>query len=172
EVSKLSTDEREALTERNRRIGERAYELTADPTKTLVAPKTELVPDALSFSAVQSALERLQQSAKNYDAALKEASTAQRLQSRENQRELDLALQQIELMLVLDQGLPRRPWYKHAIYAPGFYTGYGAKTLPGIREAIEQHKWSEAAEQIGIVAGVLERAAAQIDRATAIVKSN
>src|SRR5215831_3724996 len=77
-------------------------------------------------------------------------------------------LSKIELNLINERGLPRRPWYKHEIYAPGFYTGYGAKTLPGIREAIEQHKWDEAAEQIGIAATAIDRSAAQIDRATAI----
>jgi N-acetylated-alpha-linked acidic dipeptidase len=66
--------------------------------------------------------------------------------------------------------LPRRPWFKHQIYAPGFYTGYGVKTLPGIREAIEQHRWEEASEQIGVVAGTLEKTAAQVDRAAAVLK--
>ena len=74
--------------------------------------------------------------------------------------------------MITDRGLPRRPWFKHQIYAPGFYTGYGVKTLPGIREAIEQHKWDEAGEQIGIVATTLEQTAAQIDRVTAILKSD
>jgi len=82
---------------------------------------------------------------------------------------LDGALRQIETGLVDERGLPRRPWFRHTIYAPGFYTGYGAKTLPGIREAIEQHNWNEAAEQIGIVASTLERTAVQIDKATRIV---
>ena len=52
---------------------------------------------------------------------------------------------------MVDGGLPKRPWYRHTIYAPGYYTGYGVKTLPGIREAIEQRNWKEAQEQIEIV---------------------
>jgi N-acetylated-alpha-linked acidic dipeptidase len=88
------------------------------------------------------------------------------------QQSLDDALRRVELAMLSDAGLPRRPWFKHQIYAPGFYTGYGVKTLPAIREAIEQYNWTEAAEQINVVAATLERTAAQIDRATAIVKSN
>ena len=59
--------------------------------------------------------------------------------------------------MLSDNGLPRRVWYRHTIYAPGFYTGYGVKTLPGIREAIEQRNWKEAQEQIGIAAAVLRK---------------
>ena len=61
-----------------------------------------------------------------------------------------------EQQLLSEKGLPMRPWYKHTIYAPGYYTGYGVKTLPGIREAIEENKWDEAQEQIEIVAKSLE----------------
>ena len=67
-------------------------------------------------------------------------------------------------------GLPRRTWFKHQIYAPGFYTGYGVKTLPAVREAIEQHDWKEAEEQIIVVAKVIEHTADQIDRAFAVLK--
>ena len=69
-----------------------------------------------------------------------------------------------------DEGLPRRSWFRHHIYAPGFYTGYGVKTLPGVREAIEQRDWGEATEQIEVVAGVLGRVTAEIDQATAVMK--
>ena len=70
------------------------------------------------------------------------------------------------------QGLPRRPWFKHQIYAPGFYTGYGVKTLPGAREAIEQRAWREAEEQIELLAQTLTGFAAQIDRATALLSAS
>ena len=169
EVTKLGNDERDAIAEKNRRINDKIYEFFADPTKTFVTPKLEPAPPSLSFTALQNALTRLQQSARAYDAAMRDAKTAARLRSRDTQQVLDNALRQIELRLIIDHGLPRRPWFKHAIYAPGFYTGYGAKTLPGIREAIEQHNWNEAIEQIGIVANTLARTAEQIDRATAIL---
>jgi N-acetylated-alpha-linked acidic dipeptidase len=170
EVTKLNKDESDAIAEKNRNIDNNTYDLVADPTKRSVAPQREPPAMALNFTPLQNALTRLQQSTRNYDAALRDASTSTRLKSRDTQQLLDSALRQIETALVDERGLPRRPWFKHMIYAPGFYTGYGAKTLPGVREAIEQHKWNEAAEQIAIVASTLERAAAQIDRAASVVK--
>lgn len=59
----------------------------------------------------------------------------------------------------LNTGLTRRAWYKHTLYAPGLYTGYGVKTLPGIREAIEQRNWEEAQQQIGVDAKTIIRLA-------------
>ena len=86
------------------------------------------------------------------------------------QQALDNALQKIEPTMINERGLPRRPWFRHEIYAPGFYTGYAVKTLPAVRETIEQHNWNEAGEQIGTVAGIIDGAAAQIDRATSVLK--
>ncbi len=74
--------------------------------------------------------------------------------------------------LTSKNGLPKRPWYVHQIYAPGLYTGYGVKTLPGIREAIEQRNWSEAETQIGITAQLIENYSADIDKASNILKTN
>jgi len=170
DVTRLANEEREAIAERNRRINDRSFELVADPTETTVLPKIEAVPAALSFAPLQNALAKLQQSTRNYDAAMSDASTAARLRSRTTQQALDDALRQIEPSLINARGLPRRPWYRHTIYAPGVYTGYGAKTLPGIREAIEQHNWAEAIEQISVAATAIDLAAIQIDRATAVLK--
>jgi N-acetylated-alpha-linked acidic dipeptidase len=79
---------------------------------------------------------------------------------------INAALIQSERKLISAAGLPRREWFKHQIYAPGFYTGYGVKTLPGVREAIEQKSWDEAIAQTAIIAKTLEGFAAQIDSAT------
>jgi N-acetylated-alpha-linked acidic dipeptidase len=170
EVMKLAGDERDAIAEKNRRISERVFENVDDPTKTLVAPKPEKDAPFLNFAPLQNALARLDESTKNYDAAMRDPAAAVRLQSRDVQIALDNALRQVELTMIAEDGLPRRPWFKHQIYAPGFYTGYGVKTLPGIREAIEQHRWEEASEQIGVVASTLEKTAAQTDRAAAVLK--
>ncbi len=61
-----------------------------------------------------------------------------------------------------DEGLPRRPWYRHTIYAPGFFTGYGVKTMPGIREAVEQENQAEAQAQAAVVAAAIGRMAARV----------
>ena len=70
-----------------------------------------------------------------------------------------------ERALTSAAGLPRRPWYRHEVYAPGFYTGYGVKTLPGVREAIEQKSWAEGDAQIGAAGKALQAMADVIDRA-------
>jgi N-acetylated-alpha-linked acidic dipeptidase len=85
-------------------------------------------------------------------------------------RAVNARLIQAERQFIDEGGLPRRPWYRHLLYAPGFYTGYGVKTLPGVREAIEQRQWKEAEEQVVVVAGVLQRYADSIDKATALLK--
>ena len=82
------------------------------------------------------------------------------------QKRLDGLLLKTERALTRTDGLPRRGWFRHQIYAPGFYTGYGVKTLPGIREAIEQRNWNEASEQILLVAKTIENFAEQINEAS------
>ena len=76
----------------------------------------------------------------------------------------------IERSLIYEQGLPRRAWYKHQIYAPGYYTGYGVKTLPGIREGIEERHWNEAQDRIEIVSQTLQKYIAEIYKAIALAK--
>ena len=75
----------------------------------------------------------------------------------------------VDPLAVLRDGLPGRPWYRHDIYAPGFYTGYGVKTLPSVREAIEQRRWKEVDAQVVAVAATIQGAAREIDRATAAI---
>ena len=78
----------------------------------------------------------------------------------------------IERLMTNDDGLPRRPWFRHQVYVPGFYTGYGIKTLPGIREAIEQRNWEEASEQVKLVADMLIRVSDALERAVRILAGN
>jgi N-acetylated-alpha-linked acidic dipeptidase len=172
EVTKLATDERDAIAEKNRRIREKTFEAVADPNQHLIPPKGEPAAPFLNFAPLQNALARLQESARGFETAMRDAASGTRLQSREVQTALDDALRRIELAMISEQGLPNRPWFKHQIYAPGLYTGYGVKTLPGIREAIEQHKWDEATEQIGLVAAAFDRTATQIDRAASVAKGD
>ena len=86
-----------------------------------------------------------------------------------NLNKLNELLYQAEQKLLSPNGLPRRPWYRHTIYAPGFYTGYGVKTLPGIREAIEQRNWKEAQEQIEIASTSITEYSKQVDAASKIL---
>jgi N-acetylated-alpha-linked acidic dipeptidase len=172
EVIKLAGDERDSIAETNRRIREKLYDEVSDPTRPVGAPKAETPAPFLNFAPLQNAMARLKESSDNYDAAMRDPAAANRLTSHSVQQSLDDALRRVEQAMLNDAGLPRRPWFKHQIYAPGFYTGYGVKTLPAIREAIEEHHWSEAADQIVVVSNTLERTAAQIDKAAAVVKAN
>lgn len=172
EVTKLTDDMREETEIKNRQISEHTLEIVADPTQTYVVPKAQTPVPKLDFAPLETSLNRLKESARLYDAAMSEAATSGRTLSLEAQKALDASLMQTERVMTREQGLPRRSWFKHQIYAPGFYTGYGVKTLPGVREAIEQRNWKEAGEQIEIIAQTINNLAAEIDRATNIVKSS
>jgi N-acetylated-alpha-linked acidic dipeptidase len=170
EVTKLADDTRDEISERNRRIKEGTYSAVFDPTETYVMPKTETAAPYLNFAPLQNALARLQESTRAYRSVLAGTAAQERLRSRETQVRLDQILMRVEHSMTNETGLPRRPWFKHQIYAPGFYTGYGVKTLPAVREAVEQHNWKEASEQIGVVAHTIEQIASEIDRAAALLQ--
>jgi N-acetylated-alpha-linked acidic dipeptidase len=166
EVSKLADDLREETRQQNELIRDKSLEAIADSRETYVVPKAKSPVPYLNFAPLQNAAARLQASARSYEAALGKLKTSSRALSPETQKSLNEILMTTERALVRSEGLPRRPWYKHQIYAPGLYTGYGVKTLPGVREAIEQRNWTEAAQQIDLVAATIERFADEIDRAT------
>ena len=87
----------------------------------------------------------------------------------EKRKELNEILFRVERSLIAEKGLPRRSWYKHQVYAPGFYTGYGVKTLPGIREGIEERNWKEAQENIEIVSKTIETYTKEIQKASSVI---
>ncbi len=172
EVVKLADDMRAASEEKNRRISDGTFTAYDDPKLTFVVPKPDDAVPYLEFSTLQNASAHVATSAKNYDRVLKRQADSGQAPAHEICAALDRLLMQAERVLTRPEGLPRRPWYIHYVYAPGFYTGYGVKTLPAVREAIEQRKWQEANTQIVTTAGVLEAFAAQIDRATAQLEPN
>jgi N-acetylated-alpha-linked acidic dipeptidase len=123
--------------------------------------------EAIDLSALRRSVERLRRSADDYDRALRSLALAGNpfAEHLPELKSLNALLFQSERRLLSDAGLPRRDWFKHQIYAPGFYTGYGVKTLPGVREAIEQKNWDEARAQAQVVSRTLEAMAAQIEAA-------
>jgi len=168
EVRKLADETRTETEERNREVRENLQELAADPLEPFAAPKLQESVPFLNFAPLQNSLARLQKSASDYDKARTAMEWSPEAAAR--QEALDRALMHVERALTRDEGLPRRPWFRHQIYAPGFYTGYGVKTLPGAREAIEQRNWAEANQQLEIEARVIDTYAAQIDRAAEIAR--
>ena len=164
------TDEMRAQTQyANQLLAAGDYNLAADPTKTYVSPtRLDPVPH-LNFAPLHNALTKLTINTKAYGAA-SAPQTLERL-SVGDQRAVDGALIGTERALTRSEGLPGRPWFKHQVYAPGFDTGYGVKTIPGVREAIEQRDWTLATTQIELAAGTLVNLADQIGEATAILQS-
>jgi N-acetylated-alpha-linked acidic dipeptidase len=166
ELEKLSNDVRDEIRERNREIDEGVFAVTSDPKKPFVPPAKENVPPRLDFTPLWNALDTLSSSAERCQALYAKAkegggaTLAQASLAAVNRR-----LVQSERALTSAEGLPGRPWFKHQLYAPGFYTGYGVKTVPAVREAIERKQWKQADEAIVHVAKVLQNEATVIDAA-------
>jgi N-acetylated-alpha-linked acidic dipeptidase len=173
ELQKLLKGKQEEVTERNTQIEEGMFAATSDPRQPTVAPAHEDVPPHLNFAPLQNAADALTHSAERYQKALDKARKDGDLTlSQSTLQALNADLLQSERKLTASEGLPGRPWFKHLIDAPGQYTGYGAKTIPGVREAIEQKKWKEADEQIVRVSAALQDEAALIDAATGVLEAS
>ena len=168
ELETLLKDRQDEIRERNRQIDEGVVRAIADPRRPLAPPKVEPVPPALNFAPLENAANALTQAAAAYHKAAaaqpKVGSNAVPL------RAVNARLIQAERQLTDDAGLPKRPWYRHLLYAPGYYTGYAVKTMPGVREAIEQKEYSEADTEIGRVAKALQREAALLDSAASLLR--
>jgi N-acetylated-alpha-linked acidic dipeptidase len=167
QVKKLADDKRDEAENQAKLLHDRAFQLAADPTKSSGLPTTlDRVPH-VEFAALDDAVDRLKRSAKAYDDAL--AKNAAHLSGARLARLQSLMLD-IDQTLAPDVGLPGRPWYKNLIYAPGRYTGYGAKTLPGVREAIEDRRWPDANRYAKLTANALNAYSDRLDKATAVLK--
>jgi N-acetylated-alpha-linked acidic dipeptidase len=166
ELKKLLKTTRDEIRERNKQIEEGVFRATADPKKTLVAPPLEEIPPHLNFAPLENAVDTLSRSAEHYERALSNAyQNGRAALSRASFRGLNAKLIESERKLTSAEGLPGRPWYKHLIYAPGLYTGYAVKTVPGVREAIEQKKWKEADAQLVRVGKIFEDEARLVESA-------
>jgi len=160
ELKKLVVTEREHAVAVDRLLDQKAYALAADPTLTSGPPDFEDVAPTLDFARLDAAVARLKASARVYDLAAAGAADAAR------SARASAILISLEQSLTDPAGLPGRPWYHNLLYAPGMLTGYGAKTLPGVREAIEGRRWAEATDYIARTAAALDAASAKLDEAT------
>jgi N-acetylated-alpha-linked acidic dipeptidase len=171
ELEKLAKDKQEEIRERNTELEEGGFSATADPKKTFVPPPKEDVPPHLNFAPLENARDAVTRNAERYQQAFDKATKDGNLAlSQASVQSLNAQLLQSERKLTNPAGLPGRPWFQHLIYAPGQYTGYGVKTIPGVREAIEQKKWKEADEQIVRAAAALQDEAALIDSAAQMLE--
>ena len=169
QLKKLVDKQRQETEIETRLLRDRTFQLAADPTETSGLPTLMGSLQHVEFAALEDAVDKLAQSAKAYDEALaKDASglTGERL------ARLQVLTLDIDQTLAPDVGLPGRTWYKNLVYAPGRFTGYEAKTLPGVREAIEERRWDDADRYAGLTAKALNAYSDRLDQATAVIKGN
>jgi N-acetylated-alpha-linked acidic dipeptidase len=155
ELEKLADDLRKKTEDDNSLIANGTYAAALDPHKSLGPPAEKAPVPYFNFAPLRNALERLQNAACAFDeaAGMSDASN----------EEINRLLYTSERLLTRDEGLEGREWYKHYIYAPGFYTGYGVKTIPGVREAIEQREYDKVGPQVDKAAAVIESVAGRIE---------
>ena len=147
---------------RNRNIEMHLYSLTDDPRKNLHAPTSLVPPPEMDFSGLDQAIDSLEKAAVDFNRV----RPAMEILSADKRKALNEQLTTVDRMLLGD-GLPRRPWVKNLIYAPGVYAGYGVKTIPGVREALEEGRFPEASEQLVIVTKAINNEADYIAKIVA-----
>ena len=165
ELKELLAKKQEDTRERNRQIADGVFAAMRDPRSPVPIPKSEPIPPAINFAPFDNAAGGLADAARRYDRALGAART--KVAANQNALvALNTKLRQAEIQLIDNDGLFRRPWYRHLIYAPGFYTGYGVKTVPGVREGIEDGRYADAEKEVSRVAAALTRLTSLIDSAS------
>ncbi|NUQ21266.1 MAG: M28 family peptidase [Gemmatimonadaceae bacterium] len=190
EVKQLLDDSRASAQETARELDEGVYAAVADPREPEVAPKRDSVPPYLNFAPIENATDRLARAAAAYERALGRAGVAGGASatlaasgatdgigasSGLTAAQMDAvndALLKVERALTDARGLPGRPWFTHQLYAPGFYTGYGVKTLPAVREAIEQKQFGGIDQSVDRLAAAINAAAGVVEGAGASLASN
>ncbi len=167
EVKKLADGKREAQQNESKALAANAFKLAADPKETSGPPTPLKAVPFFNFAPLDNAVVRLKASAKAYDAALSAKGASL---SADTKGKLFVLAGRIEQTLTADPGLPGgRGWYRNMVYAPGRFTGYGAKTLPGVREAIEDERWDDADAYVGHTAKALNAYADKLDEGTALI---
>lgn len=172
ELHKKTDTMRDRTEWQHRVLNEKLDALAADPTKTNRPPESEASVPVLNFAPLDNAVLRLKKSSKAADEAFAAAMKAGLPLDTQQRAQLNGLFRSLEQTLLSADGLPERSWFRHMIYAPGRKTGYGAKTLPGIREAIEDRRWSDAEKYASVVAGGLNKYSDQLDKIIALLPSH
>lgn len=165
ELHGLEAHEREASANLATLLDGDAFKLATDPTQPIAAPPREDVVPYLNLAPLDNAIASLKIAATTYDLTYAKALAA----GLKPDARLDALLQGLEQTFLSSQGLPGREWYKHLIYAPGLFTGYGVKTIPGVREAIEQRQWDVANNYAAMTARVIDAYGARLNEATKLL---
>ena len=154
---------------RNRAITAGYYAAASDPREPTMAPPSQVPPPEFNFAPLLNALDSLNRASMRYESAFQKWSKSTD-SSTADFKALNEKLIQSERVLTSGDGLPRRPWFQHMLYAPGYYTGYGVKTMPGAREAIEQGEWADVETQIARIASALRSEASVVNSAAALLE--
>jgi N-acetylated-alpha-linked acidic dipeptidase len=170
DLEKLLADKQEEVSERNQELEEGVFKATLDPRRLTVAPMKEEVPPHLNFAPMQNAADALARSADHYRLAWSHKQSAISDAQSDSLHTLNQQLIESERKLTNEDGLPRRSWYKHLLYAPGVYSGYDVKTVPSVREGIELKRYAEAEQEIVRVAKALQDESALIDSAAQLLE--
>ena len=171
ELHKLVDSTRKATAQQHRLLDLHAFTLDSDPTRPVLPPARDSDMPPIDLAPLDQAAAKLHQSAQAYEAAYAGRVAAGLALPQAQQQRIDRLMGRMEQSLTRADGLPGRPWFKHMIYAPGMLTGYGVKTVPGVREAIEARRWNEADTYAVVTAQVLDGYRAQLDQLTAMLKS-
>jgi N-acetylated-alpha-linked acidic dipeptidase len=166
DLQNLLRQQQDLVRERNRQITDGVLAAINDPKAPRPIPKVEEVPPAINFAPLENAVAALSRAADRYRTAASRAGSPEPAVL----RGVNARLMQSERQFIDEAGLPRRPWYRHLLYAPGFYTGYGVKTMPGVREGIEQKRYAEAEKEALRVAAAIDRATMLIDEAAGLLE--
>jgi N-acetylated-alpha-linked acidic dipeptidase len=169
EVAQLADKRRTDDGKRAKLVRDGTFQLASDPLHPVAAPEVEASTPHIELAALANAVDRLKMSAQAFDAAY--AANGTKL-APARRTKLNALLRDIDQLLIDDRGLPGRPWYKNLIYAPGRLTGYGAKTLPGVREAIEERRFDDANLYAARTAKVIDKYAERLDQARAVVEAH
>jgi N-acetylated-alpha-linked acidic dipeptidase len=169
ELHDLLDTKRKQADELAQLLDKKAFELAADPTRRVGAPAREPEVPHLNLAALENAVARVKKSAKAYDDAYAAFAARGNELPAAQAAQLNSLLRGMETTLINTRGLPGREWYRHYIYAPGLLTGYGVKTLPGVREAIEENQWERANQYAAFTADVLAKYCDRLDQATALL---
>jgi N-acetylated-alpha-linked acidic dipeptidase len=165
ELHKLVDTMRAKTRELDKLLSEGAYPLAGDPQLPRTPPARAAAVPELSFADLDNATLRLKSSAKAFDQEYLRVAASEDTRDNAERVRMNTALSVLETTLTDPRGLPGREWYQHMLYAPGLHTGYGVKTVPGIREAMEERHWEQANEYVGVVAHALNAYSDRLDRA-------
>ena len=171
EVQDLQRTTRDSIEEQNRQVDESTFVAMNDPRHPLIAPRRERVPPFLNFAPIQNGATRLKSATARFETAYTAAFAGDGpILDPPTLDSLNVLLHEAEQAMAPPTGLPGRPWYRQLIAAPGRYTGYAPKTMPGVREAIEAKRWDEAEAQGQVLALALGAEAALLDRASDLLE--